>query len=119
MNEVETPEYGWSNIPWNKIQRTVYKLQKRIYKASQRGDVKTTRRLQKLLIKSWGAKCLAVRRVTQDNTGRKTAGVDGVKSLTPKQRLELVRELRLSSKVDPTRRVWVDVTQPCYLICRS
>ncbi len=107
MNEVETPEYGWSNIPWNKIQRSVYKLQKRIYKASQRGDVQMTRRLQKLLIKSWGAKCLAVRRVTQDNQGRKTAGVDGVKSLTPKQRLELVTKLRLSSKVDPTRRVWI------------
>ena len=71
--------------------------------------LQTTRKLQKLLIKSWGAKCLAVRRVTQDNTGKKTAGVDGVKSLTPKQRLELVSKLRLSSKVDPTRRVWVDV----------
>ena len=107
MNAVETPEYGWSNIPWNKIQRSVYKLQKRIYKASQRGDVQTTRRLQKLLIKSWGAKCLAVRRVTQENQGKKTAGVDGVKSLSPEQRLELVSKLRLSSKVDPTRRVWI------------
>ncbi|MDJ0725357.1 MAG: group II intron reverse transcriptase/maturase [Prochloraceae cyanobacterium] len=107
MNEVEKPEYGWSDIPWHKLERCVFKLQKRIYKASQRGDVQTTRRLQKLLIKSWGAKCLAVRRVTQDNTGKKTAGVDGVKSLTPKQRLELVSKLRLSSKVDPTRRVWI------------
>ena len=119
MNEVEKLEYGWSDIPWRKLERCVFKLQKRVYKASQRGDVKTTRRLQKLLIKSWSAKCLAVRRVTQDNQGKKTAGVDGVKSLTPKQRLELVNKLCLSSKVDPTRRVWVDVTQPCYLICRS
>ena len=119
MNEVEKPEYGWSDIPWRKLERCVFKLQKRVYKASQRGDVKTTRRLQKLLIKSWSAKCLAVRRVTQDNQGKKTAGVDGVKSLTPKQRLELVNKLCLSSLVDPTRRVWVDVTQPCYLICRS
>ncbi len=107
MNEVEKPEYGWSDIPWRKLERCVLKLQKRIYKASQRGDVKTTRRLQKLLIKSWGAKCLAVRRVTQDNQGKKTAGVDGVKSPTPKQRLELVNKLHLSSKVDPTRRVWI------------
>ncbi len=107
MNEVEKPEYRWDTIPWQKVERCVFKLQKRIYKASQRGDVQTTRRLQKLMIKSWGAKCLAVRRVTQDNQGKKTAGVDGVKSLTPKQRLELVNELRLSSKVDPTRRVWI------------
>ena len=107
MNEVEKPEYGWSDIPWHKLERCVFKLQKRIYKASQRGDVQTTRRLQKLLIKSWCAKCLAVRRVTQDNQGKKTAGVDGFKSLSPKQRLELVSKLRLSSKVDPTRRVWI------------
>ncbi len=79
----------------------------RIFKASRRGDVKLVRRLQKLLIKSQAAKCLAVRRVTQDNQGKKTAGVDGVKSLSPKQRLALVNKLKLGSKVAPTRRVWI------------
>lgn len=97
----------WKTIPWQKLERKVFKLQKRIYQASQRGDVKTTRRLQKMLMKSWAAKCLSVRRVTQDNQGKKTAGVDGVKSLTPKQRLVLVANLKLSSKVAPTRRVWI------------
>lgn len=80
----------WHSINWRKLERRVYKLQKRIYQASQRGDLKTVRKLQKLLLKSWSAKALAVRRVTQDNTGKKTAGVDGVKSLSPKQRLSLV-----------------------------
>ncbi len=101
------PMYKWCDIPWRKLEKNIYKLQKRIYKASRRDDVKLVRRLQKLLIKSWAAKCLAVRRVTQDNQGRKTAGVDGVKSLTPKQRLTLVNELTLGSKVAPTRRVWI------------
>ena len=99
--------YEWSDIPWQKLERNIYKLQKRIYKASSREDVKTVRRLQKLLIKSWSAKLLAVRRVTQDNQGRKTAGVDGVKSLTPMQRLSLANKLKLGSKVSPTRRVWI------------
>lgn len=58
-------------------------------------------------MKSWSAKVLAVRRVTQDNQGKKTAGVDGVKSLTPKQRLELVDQLKLNRKAKPTRRVWI------------
>jgi len=58
-------------------------------------------------MKSWAAKCLAVRRVTQDNQGKKTAGVDGIKSLTPVQRLSLVNKLRLNDKVKPTRRVWI------------
>ncbi len=99
--------YKWNEIPWRKLERETFKLQKRIYKASSRGDVKTVRRLQKLLTKSWAAKCLAVRRVTQDNQGKKTAGVDGVKSLTPRQRLSLVNKLKLSTKVKPTRRVWI------------
>ena len=99
--------YEWKDIPWQKVERNIYKLQKRIYKASHRGDVKIVHKLQKLLIKSWYGRCLAVRRVSQDNQGKKTAGVDGVKSLTPKQRLALVNKLTLRTKVAPTRRVWI------------
>ncbi len=97
----------WNQLNWRKLEKAVFKLQKRIFKASQRGDVKATRRLQKTLMKSWSAKCLSVRRVTQDNQGKNTAGVDGVKSLTPKQRFALVANLKLSSRVAPTRRVWI------------
>ncbi len=98
---------NWKDIDWKKFHRHVYRLQKRIFKASQRGDVGTMRRLQKLLMKSFAAKCLAVRRVTQDNQGKSTAGVDGVKSLTPKQRLELVEKLKLGTKAKATRRVMI------------
>ena len=106
MNTVN-PMYEWSDIPWRKLEKNIYKLQKRIYKASRRGDVKLVRRLQKLLIKSWSAKCLSVRRVTQDNKGKKTAGVDGVKNVHPKQRFAFVNKLTLGLKVAPTRRVWI------------
>ncbi len=97
----------WNSINWRKLERRVYKLQKRIYKASQRGDVKAVRRLQKTLMKSWSAKCLTVWKVTQDNQGKKTAGVDGVKSLSPAARLRLVKNLKLGTKAKPTRRVWI------------
>ncbi|MBD2342002.1 group II intron reverse transcriptase/maturase [Calothrix sp. FACHB-156] len=97
----------WHSINWRKLERSVYKLQKRIYQASARGDVKAYRRLQKTLMKSWSARALAVRRVTQDNQGKKTAGIDGVKSLTPNLRLELTGNLNLGTKVSPTRRVWI------------
>jgi RNA-directed DNA polymerase len=40
-------------------------------------------------------------------TRQKTAGVDGVKSLTPKQRLALVDKIKLGTKATPTRRVWI------------
>lgn len=98
---------NWKDIDWKKFHRHVYRLQKRIFKASQRGDVGTMRRLQKLLMKSYAAKCLAVRRVTQDNQGKSTAGVDGVKSLRPNQRLELVTTLKLGTKAKATRRVMI------------
>ncbi|BAC88118.1 group II intron reverse transcriptase/maturase [Gloeobacter violaceus] len=97
----------WNSLNWRQIQRRVFKLQTRIFKASQRGDFKAVRKLQKLLIRSWSARCLAVRRVTQDNQGKKTAGVDGVKSLTPKARLALTKNLRISEKAKPMRRVWI------------
>ena len=107
MNTVHKPMYEWKTIPWRKLEKIVFKLQKRIYRAAQRGDKRTVRKLQRLLSKSWSAKCLAVRRVTQDNQGKKTAGVDGVKALTPKQRLELVGQLEVGSHAKPARRVWI------------
>ncbi|BAZ07499.1 group II intron reverse transcriptase/maturase [Calothrix sp. NIES-3974] len=97
----------WELTDWKKLERKVYKLQKQIYRASSRGDVKKVRRLQKTLMKSRSAKTLAVRRVTQDNQGKKTAGMDGIKALTPKERLDLVENLKLGAKVKPTRRVWI------------
>ena len=84
--------YEWNTIPWRKLERKVFKLQKRIYQASKRGDVKLVHRLQRLLLKSWSAKCLAVRKVTQDNRGKKTAGVDGQTALAPQQRLRTPKE---------------------------
>ena len=63
--------------------------------------------MQRLLRSSVAAKFLAVRRVTQDNRGKKTAGVDGVKSLNSKQRMELTERLSLAIKPQPVRRVWI------------
>ncbi len=98
---------GWKDINWRQAERYVFKLQKRIYAASRRGDVKQCRKLQHTLMRSWSNRVLAVRRVTQDNQGKKTAGVDGLKSLSPKARLELAGQLKLTGKSKPTRRVWI------------
>lgn len=61
------PMDEWSALPWKQFEVRVFKLQTRIYQASRRGDVKTVHRLQRLLMHSWAAKCLAVCRLTQDN----------------------------------------------------
>ena len=104
----EPPIEDWTHIPWRKLERKVYRLQKRIYQASLRGNDKAVHNLQRLLMKSKAARTLAVRRVTQENQGKRTAGVDGVKSVKPAQRLALVHHLRHHKKIkpQPTRRVW-------------
>ena len=98
----------WENINWAKIQRKVFKLQKRIFQAVKSGQKAKARSLQKLLVKSYHAKLLAVRRVTQDNKGRKTAGIDGIKVINPKQRLQLAQDLSPRGyKAKPLRRIWI------------
>ena len=103
------PIEDWAHIPWRKLERKVYRLQKRIYQASLRGNDKAVHSLQRLLMKSQAARTLAVRKVTQDNQGKRTAGIDGVKSVAPAQRLIMVQRLRhhQTIKPQPTRRVWI------------
>lgn len=101
------PMDRWETLPWKHLQRNVFKLQKRIYRASCRDDVRTVRKLQRLLVQSRAARLLAVRRVAQENQGKRSAGVDGVKALTPPQRLALAHTLRLGQKAQPVRRVWI------------
>lgn len=102
LNNVE-----WKDINWRKVERYVFKLQKRIFQASSHGNFKLVRKLQKTLTRSYYARLLATRKVTQDNSGKKTAGVDGVKSLTPNQRLILAQNLSLKQKPLPARRILI------------
>lgn len=97
----------WNELDWRKIQKAVFKLQKRIYQAYVNGDVKKGRRLQKTLINSYHNRLLSVRKVSQDNQGKKTAGVDKVKSLTPKKRFQMAENLKPNDKSKPIRRVWI------------
>src|SRR5215469_10563548 len=115
MEEAKTPDTNlsveWALLPWRKLEQHQYHLQKRIFKASERGDLKTVHKVQQLLMKSRSARLLAVRRVTQDNQGKKTAGVDGVKSVRPTARLamaEAIHPKRMEKrKPKPLRRVWI------------
>lgn len=106
----ETPQGvsdEWNTIPWRKLERYIYRLQKRIYKAKQRGDTRAVRAIQRMLARSKAAKTLAVRQVTQDNRGKRTAGIDGVKNLNPQERLEMTTRLSLKGNASPVRRGWI------------
>jgi RNA-directed DNA polymerase len=88
-----TTSESWKNLPWNQFQKTLFRLQKRVYKAVRVGDKRKARSLQKLILKSQAAKLLAIRQVTQLNAGKKTAGIDGKKSLSFEERFTLASEL--------------------------
>jgi len=99
----------WTGAPWRKLEQHLYRLQKRIYQAQDRGNVKVVHSLQRLLVKSRAARMLAVRRVTQENQGKQTAGVDGVKALGPAVRLLFVDRLRTLDGIpaQPVRRMLI------------
>ncbi len=102
---------AWNKLPWRKFEQHVYRIQKRIYQAQKRGNERAVQKLQKLLMKSEAARLLAVRRVTQDNQGKKTAGIDGIKSVPPKGRQLLAQQSHpknwKNQRPRPVRRVWI------------
>jgi RNA-directed DNA polymerase len=102
---------AWNKVPWRKLEKQCFRLQKRIYRASQRGKKRAVQKLQKLLMKSEAARLLAVRRVTQDNQGKKTAGIDGVKNVKPQERFLLAKQIQPKQwkhqKPKPVRRGWI------------
>ena len=84
---------SWQKINWKKLQKNLFRLQKRIYKAVREGDMRRVKNLQKLVMKSHSAMMLAIRQVTQLNQGKKTAGIDGKTALNFKERFELLDKL--------------------------
>jgi retron-type reverse transcriptase len=84
----------WKKLPWKKFRRDLFRLQKRVFRAVSVGDKRKAKYLQKLILKSKAARYLAVRQVTQLNTGKRTAGVDGKASLTFQERFNLSGSLK-------------------------
>jgi RNA-directed DNA polymerase len=71
---------------------------------------RAVRRLQRVLVRSFSAKCLAVLRVTE-NRGRKTPGVDGVTWNTPEAKSDAVRALgKRDYRPQPLRRIYIPIT---------
>ena len=77
VNGPEDVPSGWDAVDWRAAEENVRRLRQRIFTASQAGDLRRVRNLQKLMLRSRSAALVSVRRVTEVNAGRKTAGVDG------------------------------------------
>ena len=102
---------SWSLIDWKKIYEYVKKLRQRIFRAEQLGQKRKVRKLQRLMIKSNANLLLSIKRVTQINKGKKTAGVDGQIALTSSDRLRLYNLLKKYNikyiRPKPVKRVYI------------
>jgi RNA-directed DNA polymerase len=77
------PLQDWASIDWQKANQQVKNLRQRIYRATQEGQWNKVRSLTKLMLRSYANLLRSVRRVTQENQGKRTAGLDGQRALTP------------------------------------
>jgi RNA-directed DNA polymerase len=99
----------WHSVNWRKANRQVRNLRQRIFKATQAKDWNKVRSLQKLMMRSYSNTLVCVRRVTQENQGKRTPGIDGVKVTSPEGRGRMVDHLMTFQpwKAKPVKRVYI------------
>ena len=104
----QTKQGNWNSINWEESEAAVRKLQVRIVKAQEEKRYGKVKALQRLLVTSFHAKALAVKRVTS-NKGKRTAGVDKVKWTTPVIKFKAITSLkRRGYKPKPLKRVYIE-----------
>ena len=102
-----TEKTAWQWINWNRVIRSVKSLQSRIVKAVKAGKWRKRKALQRILSKSYAAKLLSIRRITE-NSGKRTAGIDGQLWNTPKAKFCAIGELGLKGyQPKPVRRITI------------
>ncbi|WP_258176776.1 group II intron reverse transcriptase/maturase [Marinilabilia salmonicolor] len=98
---------NWNTIDWEKVERSVKSLQRRIAKAIREGKHGKAKSLQWILTHSFHAKLWAVKRVTE-NKGKRTPGVDKIRWKTPSHKLSAAKSLvRKGYKALPLRRLYI------------
>lgn len=100
----------WSNVDWQISKKRITRYQSRIFKASKENNLRKVKALQKFVINSLDAKLLAVKRVTTENRGSKTAGIDKNTYISDKEKSLLVSQLRIDGKSNPIRRIFIPKT---------
>jgi RNA-directed DNA polymerase len=109
VNGTEKQPTDWNEVDWTKASKEVRRLRQRIFQATQEADFKKVRSLQKLMLRSYSNRLLSVRRVSQENAGRWTPGVDKILLKTPRSRGMVVDQLANLTpwKAQPVRRVYI------------
>jgi RNA-directed DNA polymerase len=110
VNGPEDVPFEWDVVNWRSVERDIQRLRQRIFAAEQAGDRRKVRSLQRLMLRSWSNTLVSVRRATEQNTGRRTAGVDGKTALDSSSRAELASAVQRTTapwKARPVKRVHI------------
>jgi RNA-directed DNA polymerase len=98
---------SWHSINWKSAERKVRGLQVRIAKATKMRNWRQVEKLQRLLTRSFSAKAVAIKRVTE-NVGKRTPGVDGETWSTPDSKWNAISRLEAKGyKALPLRRIYI------------
>jgi RNA-directed DNA polymerase len=109
-NGPEDDGLDWGSVDWPDVEDQVRRLRQRIFTASRAGDLAKVRNLQKLMLRSRANALVSVRRVTERNAGRKTAGIDGTVVVTAPGKAFLADSVQrhdASHKPKPLKRVYI------------
>jgi RNA-directed DNA polymerase len=98
---------AWKDVDWKIIHKRLSRQQNRVYKASMEGNRDKVHAIQRRIINSLDAKLIAVRRITTENKGRNTSGVDRQKALSNEMKIKLAFNLKLDGKSSPIRRTYI------------
>ncbi len=103
------PLQDWATIDWQLVKKRVKNLRQRIYRATQNRQWNRVRSLTKLMLRSYSNLLLSVRRVTQENQGKRTAGIDGQRALTAQDRVGLVKQMQDYTpwRIRPVKRIYI------------
>jgi RNA-directed DNA polymerase len=110
VNGPEGDVVDWDAVDWRRVEDDVRRLRQRIFTATRAGDLKRVRNLQKLALRSRANALLSVRRVTEVNAGRKTAGVDGRVVLMAEDKADLAAWVQHGTSgwcPRPVKRVYI------------
>jgi len=110
VNGPKSGVLGWREVDWRRVEDDVARLRQRIFTAIRAGDLAAARNLQKLMLRSRANALVSVRRVTELNAGRRTAGIDGKTVVSDRDKAMLacqVQQRPLTPDAQPVRRVYI------------
>ena len=101
---------AWKDVHWELVNKRLSRQQRRVYKASMQGNKKKVHALQRRIIDSLDAKLVAIRRITTENNGHNTSGLNRQTTISNYAKVKLTFKLKLGEKACAIRPIFIPKT---------